>query len=288
MQFRLNAAKLVSMTTCLVCRELRQTTGVACAECLDELRPTIRLTPEQIQMQGKQPTAAALVDPYGRLHRLQKKTLVGREHEEEGLRLLEASVSRRHAMLEYRASQWTLKDLGSSNGTFVEDNSFGTVIPLRDGERIRFGSIAFFFLDDVGATPQVEPSLDGFTVRGPVEIVSTRELPRIDPKPMTVELREPTGGGGGVALIDGKSVQLTVPQFELMTILSKRAKDGADAGFVHPTELIRSLSLESSVPNEDHVRQLVRRLRRVLFKAGLENVIESRYGAGYRLRIRTG
>ena len=71
----------------------------------------------------------------------------------------------------------------------------------------------------------------------------------------------------------------------------KRARVGSEhesiRGFVHPTELIRSLSLESSVPSEDHVRQLVRRLRRVLFKAGIENVIESRYGAGYRLRLRT-
>ena len=33
--------------------------------------------------------------------------------------------------------------------------------------------------------------------------------------------------------------------------------------------------------------QLVRRLRRVLFKAGIQNVIESGYGSGYRLRLRT-
>jgi hypothetical protein len=56
---------------------------------------------------------------------------------------------------------------------------------------------------------------------------------------------------------------------------------------VHPAELIRLLSLETAAPNEDHVRQLVRRLRRVLFKAGIQNVIESGYGSGYRLRLRT-
>jgi len=276
--------------SCLVCREHRETTGVACAECLEELAPTIAITPEQISVRGVHPTPAALVDPWGRLHRLHRRTMIGREHEDEGLRILDATISRRHAVLELRGDTWTLKDLGSSNGTYVEDCSFGTVMPIRDGERIRFGSLAFFFLDDVGAAPQVDASLDGFTVRGPV-VEKTKDLPRLDVKDITVELREPTGGGGGVGIIDGKPVQLTLPQFELVSILYQRARVGSEhesiRGFVHPTELIRSLSLESAVPSEDHVRQLVRRLRRVLFKAGIENVIESRYGAGYRLRLRT-
>lgn len=276
--------------TCLVCREQRETTGVACAECLDELALTIAITPEQVSMHGAHPTPAALVDPWGRLHRLQRRTTIGREHEDEGLRILDATISRRHAILELRGDTWTLRDLGSSNGTYVEDCSFGTVMPIRDGERIRFGSLAFFFLDEVGAAPQVDTSLEGFTVKGPV-VLKTKELPRLDVKDISVELREPTGGGGGVAIIDGKVVQLTLPQYELVSILYQRARVGSEhesiRGFVHPTELIRSLSLESAVPSEDHVRQLVRRLRRVLFKAGIENVIESRYGAGYRLRLRT-
>jgi hypothetical protein len=276
--------------TCLVCREQRETTGVACAECLDELAPTIAITPEQVIMAGNHPTPAALVDSWGRLHRMQRRTMIGREHEEEGLRILDATISRRHACLEQRAGTWTLRDLGSSNGTYVEDCNFGTVMPIRDGERLRFGSVAFFFLDDVGAAPPVETAVDGYTVKGPIAI-KTKEIPRLDVKDISIELREPTGGGGGVVIIDGKPIQLTLPQFELVSILNERARVGTEhesiRGFVHPTELIRSLSLESAVPSEDHVRQLVRRLRRVLFKAGIQNVIESRYGAGYRLRLRT-
>lgn len=276
--------------TCLVCHEERETTGVACAECLQELAPTIAITPEQISVRGTHPTPAALVDPWGRLHRLHRRMLIGREHDDEGLRILDATISRKHAMLELRGETWTLKDLGSSNGTYVEDTSFGTVMPIRDGERIRFGSVGFFFLDDVGATPQVESTLDGFTVRGPIA-EKTKDLPRLSIREITVELREPTGGGGGVVILNGKPIQVTLPQFELVSILHQRATVPTDhdsiRGFVHPSELIRSLSLESAVPNEDHIRQLVRRLRRVFFKAGIENVIESRYGAGYRLRLRT-
>lgn len=276
--------------TCLICREQTEITGVACADCLEDLVPTIAITPEQVIMRGSAPTPAVLVDSWGRLHRLHRRTMIGREHEEEGLRILDATISRRHACLELRGSTWTLRDLGSSNGTYVEDCSFGTVMPIRDGERIRFGSVAFFFLDDVGAAPEVEASLDGFTVRGSIEL-KTKEVPRLDVRTISVELREPTGGGGGVVIIDGKPVQLTVPQFELVSILYQRARVSSEhesiRGFVHPTELIRTLSLDSTVPGEDHVRQLVRRLRRLLFKAGIANVIESRYGAGYRLRLRT-
>ena len=278
--------------TCLVCHEQRDTTGVACAECLEELRPAIAITPEQVSVRGKHPTAAALVDPWGRLLRLHRRTMVGREIDDDGLTILDATISRRHACLELRGDTWTLRDLGSSNGTYVEDCNFGTVMPIRDGERVRFGSIAFLFLDSVGELPASEPvALDGYTARGPV-VLKTTELPRIPVHDITVELRQPTGGGAGLVVFDGKPVQLTLAQFELVSILYQRAQvdsEHADIrGFVHPSELVRLLSLESATPNEDHVRQLVRRLRRVLFKAGITNVIESRYGAGYRLRLRTG
>ena len=267
---------------CLVCREQRETTGVACAECLEELALKIAITPEQVSMQGRAPTPAALVDPWGRLHRVHRKTTIGREHDDDGMRILDATISRRHAQIEQRAEGFVLKDLGSSNGTYVENTNLASSHLLRDGERIKFGEMAFIFLDEVGATPQVEAAvLDGYTVKSS-SIPSTKEIPRVaEVRDRVFEMREPTGGGGGVAIVDGKPIQLTLPQFELVTILYN-AKD-----FVHPTELIRSLSLDSSEPSEDHVRQLVRRLRRIFFKAGIENVIESRYGAGYRLRLRT-
>lgn len=273
--------------SCVVCHENRELVGVACAECLDDIRPTIAITPEQISVKGMAPTPAALVDSWGRLHRLHKSMTVGREPDAEGLRIVDATISRKHAAFEQRGETWTLRDLGSSNGTYVEDTSFGTTMPIRDGERIKFGSIAFYFLENVGSTPQPPASLDGFTVRGPV-VQKTTELPRLAVHDISIDLRQPTGGGAGVAVIDGKAVQLTLPQFELVSILYQRAQAATDdeKGFVHPTELLRLLSLESSVPSEDHIRQLVRRLRRVLFKAGISNVIESRYGAGYRLRLR--
>jgi hypothetical protein len=214
---------------------------------------------------------------------------IGREVET-GLLILDSTISRQHAYLDKRTEAWTLRDLGSSNGSYVEACSFGTVMAVRDGERIRFGSISFFFLEDVGAAPKCDTALDGFTQRVVNGVIKTKEMPRLRVHDITVELREPSGGGGGMAIIDGRHVQLTLPQFELVSLLYQRARVGTEhedvRGFVHPMELARVISLDTAMPTEDHVRQLVRRLRRVLFKAGITNVIESRYGAGYRLRLR--
>jgi pSer/pThr/pTyr-binding forkhead associated (FHA) protein/plasmid stability protein len=49
-------------------------------------------------------------------------------------------ASRRHALLRYRAGRYTLVDLGSSNGTYVNDREIREEVVLQDGDRIRVGS----------------------------------------------------------------------------------------------------------------------------------------------------
>jgi hypothetical protein len=258
-----------------------------CPECLDELKPLSPITPEQVRLRAGEPTTAVLVDAWGRAHAVSRRMIIGRVFDDEhGLLVLDPMISRRHASLELRDDTWFLTDLGSANGTYVETRRLDGETRLRDGERVRFGSVRFFFLDSVTPPPHVDTSLlRGHTVRWPV---SAGEAPSaagpLTSKPITIELREPSGGGGGVAVIDGKQVQLTVPQFELIALLYERARTGS-SGFVQTSELVRTLSLDSAEPSEDHVRQLVRRLRRVLHKAGIAGLIESRYGAGYRLAL---
>lgn len=268
--------------SCLVCHEQRPLVGVACAECLEALRPAFAITPEQVRMRGgRGATTSVLVDSWGRTHALRRRTVVGRVLDEEGLEILDATISRQHACLELRDDTWFVRDFGSSNGTFVEGQRIEAETPLRDGERVRFGAVELFFLDAITAPPDVDTNaLGGFTVRDPLRGATTQPLP----KRIAIELREPTGGGGGVAVIDGKPVQLTVPQFELVALLYQRAQSGK-SGFVPASELVHTLSLDSVEPSEDHIRQLVRRLRRVLFKAGISGLVESRYGSGYRLAL---
>ena len=239
------------------------------------------MTPEQIRRFGVDPTSSVLVDQWGRAHPLEKRTTIGRALDDNVMTVLDATISRRHATLELRGNSWLLLDEDSVNGCYVESQRVKGETKLRDGQRIQLGDIRFYFVDE-SASYHVDASaavvLGSHTARG-------ASLPAAEPeKPqrITLELTEPTGGGGGVAMIDGVSVSLTLPQLELLRILFDRAQQGGD-GFVHPNELIRRLSLDSSDPNEDHIRQLVRRLRRVLYNAGINGLIESGYGVGYRL-----
>lgn len=56
-------------------------------------------------------------------------------------------VSRRHALLRFMNGQWTIMDLGSTNGTFVNETAVppNTTMALPDKTKIRLGSIMLFF-----------------------------------------------------------------------------------------------------------------------------------------------
>lgn len=103
------------------------------------------------------------------------------------------------------------------------------------------------------------------------------------------QLAEPTGGGGGFLELGGRAVFLSPVQLELAEILLSRAK--ADRrrppsvrGFVRSSELLASsISWSTSQPDGNHLKQLVRRLRRKLANAGVALGIEARPSLGYRL-----
>ncbi|MBS1717305.1 MAG: FHA domain-containing protein [Armatimonadetes bacterium] len=54
----------------------------------------------------------------------------------------ESSVSRRHAALIVQGSQVTVRDLGSTNGTFVNGQKVTADIVLHLGDRVQFGAVA--------------------------------------------------------------------------------------------------------------------------------------------------
>ncbi|MGW4380019.1 FHA domain-containing protein [Kitasatospora sp. NPDC004531] len=59
------------------------------------------------------------------------------------LRLGDATVSRRHAELRFEDGRWLLHDLGSANGTFVNDRRLAGGTVVRPGDRLRFGRLGF-------------------------------------------------------------------------------------------------------------------------------------------------
>jgi pSer/pThr/pTyr-binding forkhead associated (FHA) protein len=271
---------------------------VLCEECQSELSTPIRFSPEQIQLRVQRPTAAALIDLWGRPHQLDPRTLIGRQIDQHGLAVLEPSVSRHHAHLTLDGGAWTIRDLGSANGTFVDDRLVEGAAPVREGTRIRFGHIAFYLIENALDLPPPRATRTvTTTLRPPLRKSASDddagfegdERTDIGLPEMRFRLHEPTGGGGGLVEVDGKQVQLTTTQFELMALMIKRMASERHQpelvrGFVRSSELIADLSWDTREPSENHVKQLVRRVRRALIKSEVGDLIESRHRFGYRLR----
>jgi diguanylate cyclase (GGDEF)-like protein len=64
------------------------------------------------------------------------------------LRVLDTSVSRRHARVEFINQQYFVLDMQSTNGTYVNDKQSpaGDPLPLRDGDYLRVGNCIFRYL----------------------------------------------------------------------------------------------------------------------------------------------
>jgi pSer/pThr/pTyr-binding forkhead associated (FHA) protein len=285
---------------CPVCSTRPAEVGVLCEECRDELASPIKISQEQIMTRLQTPTTAALIDIWGRPHPLDAHAKIGRQVEDRGIAVLEPSVSRLHAELTLTGAEWSVKDLGSANGTYVEDKLVETEMPVKAGDRVRFGHIAFYLVDDVARLPPPKSARTVTTTIKPQNIPMNRHAATADAAfeeertdvglpEMRFKLHEPTGGGGGLIEVDGKQVQLTTTQFELMALMIKRMASESHQpelvrGFVRSSELIADLSWDTREPSENHVKQLVRRVRRALMKSEIGDLIESRHRFGYRLR----
>nr|HEX4317777.1 FHA domain-containing protein [Kofleriaceae bacterium] len=263
-----------------------------------------------------------MIDLWGRVYGLETRTLIGRQIEGIGLAVLEPSVSRHHAhlTLDPDSNAWTLRDLGSANGTWVGDKLIEGPARVHSGERIRFGHIGFYMLEDVSKLPTtstrgsravattMRPADVNKAIEAAKALVAAPPARASDPDPaepvpdheedeitnvglpaMVFKMHEPTGGGGGLIEVNGKQVQLTTTQFELMALMIKRMASEEHQpelvrGFVRSSELIADLSWDTREPSENHVKQLVRRVRRALMKSEIGDLIESRHRFGYRLR----
>jgi hypothetical protein len=240
------------------------------------------LCPEQII--GRPPAGvgrggAAVVDQWGRAHALQPTTSIGRDPEHATLAVLEASVSRLHAELAHdaRARRWRVRDLGSTNGTFVDGQRLTGPVVLAGGELVGVGDVAFLFLPD--------PTFFAVQVTDSIRATSlTRGAEGM------LRLVGAAAGGVGVVEHNGVQVQLGSAQYALVHLLAERLLAERDQpadvrGFVRSVELLANLPWDTAHPEDNHVKQLVRRVRRALERAGLAEAIESRHGLGYRLTV---
>jgi diguanylate cyclase (GGDEF)-like protein len=98
----------------------------------------------------------------------------------------DSSVSRRHAQIERRAGGYFVTDLGSRNGTYV-NNSLMTESPLADGDYLRIGNCIYRFLAGGNIEAEyheeiyrmtVSDALTGVANRRPLMEFVERELAR--------------------------------------------------------------------------------------------------------------
>jgi diguanylate cyclase (GGDEF)-like protein len=79
---------------------------------------------------------------FGKVVRLETPELVVGRGEEAHLRIVDDGVSRRHARFLLTGDKVVVEDLGSRNGTFVNEVRVLTPVQLREGDRIRLGLLA--------------------------------------------------------------------------------------------------------------------------------------------------
>jgi pSer/pThr/pTyr-binding forkhead associated (FHA) protein len=91
--------------------------------------------------------APYLIDLSGKEHRLADAvSSIGRGVEND-IVIVSKRVSREHARVRREGRKLFLEDLGSTNGTYLNDQRVQSPVTLRDGDRILIGDMTFHFHD---------------------------------------------------------------------------------------------------------------------------------------------
>jgi pSer/pThr/pTyr-binding forkhead associated (FHA) protein len=97
-----------------------------------------------------------------RRHVFDQQAVVGRDPDCD-VPLASHSVSRRHALLEKTTDGWSLRDLGSANGTFLGGVRV-TEVPLSKGASLRFGDVEALFEIEGKETSSAERLISSLSI----------------------------------------------------------------------------------------------------------------------------
>lgn len=273
---------------CLCCGSGAEV-GSLCRSCAQEVSPCEGLIPDHLRSNVETTEAAAwVVDGFGAAHAIAAKSSIGRNHEGE-LVILASSVSREHAELRKSDNGWTVRDLGSRNGTYVDRARVQGRHNLTERSLLKIGDVALWFLTEVIHEPVPAKSMATASAGG--------GLVRFNMSPGSIELclvgTTDLAAGGALLSREQRAEKWTernlAPlEFQLLRALCARAAEEADSpstvrGCVQTKQLARDLPFQSKYANEENVRQVVRRLRGVLGEIGVDTMLAVAPGRGYYL-----
>ncbi|MBN2386695.1 MAG: FHA domain-containing protein [Anaerolineales bacterium] len=198
-------------------------------------------------------TGPYIKDPGGQEHALTTRTItLGRAVECEVV-IASKSVSREHARIRQDGHRWLVEDLGSTNGTFLNEERVIGDLELRDGDALKVGEVTFLF-HDPDTTIRKNPISD-----------------------LEVDLV------AGVVRVNRKIVTLSPKEYQLLAYLFERrgqvcSKD--DIGRAVWPEY------EAGGIFDYQIENLVRRLRtRIEFDPAVPQLLLTIRGLGYKLMI---
>jgi hypothetical protein len=275
---------------CLRCGSLPEV-GALCRSCAHEVPPIEGMIPDHIRSTLDTTDALAwVVDGFGGAHAIGPRSSIGRNQECD-LVILTSSVSREHAEIAQVGSGWTVRDLGSRNGTFIDGVRVegDSRAPLSSRAMLKLGDVALWFLTDVVSEPPRRPVMatsdsGGGLVRYQLSHRDSELCIVVgdDVEAAGAILWRPTGS-------DTWSERGLAPlEFQLLRVLCARAHEESTSpssvrGCVPTKQLVRELPFQSKYANEENVRQVVLRLRGGLSEVGVAGLLAVAPGRGYYL-----
>jgi pSer/pThr/pTyr-binding forkhead associated (FHA) protein len=122
-----------------------------------------------------------LTDPNGQEHRLTKDTFTIGRAVECDMVIISKGISREHARLRRDGRRWFVDELGSTNGTFRNNERVVVSLDLRDGDSLKVGDVNFIFHDpDTTTRENPVPDLEVDITAGVVRV--NRHAVSLSPK----------------------------------------------------------------------------------------------------------
>ena len=262
--------------------------GALCRACAGQIVPCEGLIPEHLHSTVDSTDAEAwVVDGFGGAHAVATRSRIGRSPDGE-LLVLASSVSRQHAELCKTSEGWTVRDLGSRNGTALAGARIERAMPLPPRALLKVGDVGLWFIAEAIQEPVDRPVMatagTGRFVRcllerGGVELCVV--ISDDDAAAGTVMWRP-------VGATSWSERGLAPLEFQLLRALCLRAHEEAGSpssvrGCIPAKQLVTTLPFQSKYANQENVRQVVLRLRGVLAELGVAGILAVAPGRGYYL-----